>query len=114
MIERINEYIKTRVWLLVFIILVLPFFLIPIVAVTLKIGMLISDLFPSWLIVMKINTEDIVSISTFIYYYTCFLAIEVTALLSYAVYKFSVNKDQKDAAEQKIKEKEFDQKLRCI
>ncbi|MEK3951247.1 hypothetical protein MHB46_22995 [Paenibacillus sp. FSL H7-0703] len=112
MIERINECIRTRTWLLVLIIFVLPFFLIPIVAGTLKVGMLISDFFPNWLIVMKINTEDIVSISTFIYYYTCFLAIEVTALLSYAVYKFSVNKDEKDAAEQKSKEKEFDQKLK--
>lgn len=50
---------------------------------------------------MKININDIVSISTFIYYYTCFLAIEVTGLLSYALYKFSINKEERDVFERK-------------
>lgn len=48
------------------------------------------------MILMRIDTGEIVSISTFIYYYTCFLAIEVTGILSYAVYRFSVNKEDSD------------------
>ncbi|MBB6677810.1 hypothetical protein [Cohnella lubricantis] len=48
---------------------------------------------------MRVDTSEIVTISTFIYYYTCFLAIEVTGLLSYAVYKFSIDKEDRDIFE---------------
>lgn len=84
------------------ILLFAPFLLIPFTGIVLKIGVYLSEkLLPNWMIVMKIDMSDNVTLSTFIYYYTCFLAIEVTALLSYAVYKLSLEKEVREIEEKK-------------
>lgn len=97
--ENINGFIgkisKNKAIILGIIILA-PFIMIPFVAGILKLSMLIGDFLPNWLILLEIDTTEKVSISTFIYYYTCFLAIEVTGILSYAVYKLSSQKEKRD------------------
>lgn len=102
MADKISRKTKIFIILIVFI---LPFFLIPLVAFILKLSLILGSVLPSWLIVMRINTNEIVSISTFIYYYTCFLAIEVTGILSYAIYQFSVNKENSDLDEKRRERK---------
>lgn len=96
MIDKILEKISKRKGLLLLLVFIIPFILIPLVALILKLSLIVGNRLPSWMILMRIDTEEIVSTSTFIYYYTCFLAIEVTGILSYALYRFSVNKEDSD------------------
>ncbi|MGE7094466.1 hypothetical protein ACQKII_24145 [Lysinibacillus sp. NPDC048646] len=83
-------------------VLIAPFLLIPAVSGILKLSLLVGEFLPSYLLLLEIDTSEKVSISTFIYYYTCFLAIEVTGILSYAVYKLSSYKEKKEKKDEII------------
>jgi hypothetical protein len=83
----------------------LPFFLIPAVAAVLSFGIWVCSFLPKSLIILEINTNETVTISTFIYYYTCFLGIEVTGLLSYFVYQLSLDKDSWERREREFEKK---------
>lgn len=85
--DNIVNFFKQYKLLLFFIILGLPFILIPVVVVILRIGIFIGSLLPAFLIILQINMSETVTLSTFIYYYTCFLAIEITGIFSYLVWE---------------------------
>ncbi|WP_427137331.1 hypothetical protein [Psychrobacillus psychrodurans] len=95
MFKKISRQLENK-YVLIIGIFIAPFFLIPIVSGVLKLSLLLGELLPSYLILLEIDTSEKVSISTFIYYYTCFLAIEVTGILSNAVYKLSSYKEKKE------------------
>ncbi|OAS21382.1 hypothetical protein [Paenibacillus oryzisoli] len=99
MFDKIVGYISNKKWLLILIVLFFPFFLIPFVAFILNLSLILGSFLPGWMILLRGDTDELVSVSTFIYYYTCFLAIEVTGILSYAVYQFSIKKESNDVYE---------------
>ncbi len=88
---------------------ILSFFAIPIVVGLLKIGLFFSGFFlPESLILLKINMDEPISVSNYIYYYSCFSAIGVTGIFSYSIYKLSFNIDQRQLLEsQKLKNLKF-------
>lgn len=88
--------------------IIIPFLFIPFVAFILKIGSLLSSFLPSKLIVLEINMSETVTLSTFIYYYSCFLSIEVTGILSYLLFKLTKDKYLNDEKEKdQLEKKEF-------
>lgn len=58
--------------------------------------MFIGEFLLNWLIFLEIDIIEKVSIFIFIYYYICFLVIEVIGILSYVVYKLSSQKEKRD------------------
>jgi len=86
----------------------LSFIAIPIVVWLLKIGLLLSSFFLPNLILIKINMDEPISVSNYIYYYSCFSAIGVTSIFSYSIYKLSLNIDQRQLQEsQNLKNLKF-------
>jgi len=69
--KGILKFIKRHLVLSISITLGLPFMLIPAVVLLLRIEILINNLFIPYKSILQINMSETVTLSTFIYYYTC-------------------------------------------
>ncbi|OPJ59403.1 hypothetical protein [Clostridium chromiireducens] len=103
--EKIINWLKNHISIMIIIILSIPFFCIPAIGLILNIGIALSSFLPNKLIILRINTNEIVTQSEFIYYYSCFLSIEVTGILSYLLYKITLGKYSDEAKEKVFSEK---------
>jgi len=81
--------LNKKIILLSFALLLLPCLLIPLVGGLLKLGIAMAKFLPSYLIFINVDQSGMVTTSTFIYYYSCFLGIEIAGCLSYALYSVS-------------------------
>ncbi len=77
---------------------ILPFIAMYVVGLLIKAMLFIGRVLPSWMIAFRIHSILDVSYSNFIYYYATFLGIEVTGLLSYAVYKLAFKTEAREVA----------------
>lgn len=99
------EWCKKHIFIVILMIILFPFLFIPIVAMVLNISLYFLKVLPEQLIMLKIDTNGVVTFSEFIYYYSCFLGIEITSILSYLVYKITVDKYSEERDEKKAKDK---------
>lgn len=102
--KKVINWLKNHIGITIIVLLIIPFLCIPVVALILNIGVAVSKLLPNKLIILRINMDEIVTQSEFIYYYSCFLGIEVTGILSYLLYKLTVNKYSDEAKEKVLSE----------
>lgn len=93
-----KEYKKREIALRITIGILLPFIVMYMIGLLIKAMLFVGGVLPDWMIVFRIHSISDVSYSNFIYYYATFLAIEVTGILSYAVYKLAFKTEAREVA----------------
>lgn len=86
----VDEYIGKRRAIFGVIALGAPFVLIPGIAMLLRIGVWVGDKLPHFLVVLDFNMLEPMSLSNFVYYYICFLTIEITGIFSFLIWKATI------------------------